>query len=186
MVLDCRELKSDFRIVRDAYKRTFTSTYFEELELETHQLANGQDGDTVPSTADLSNRRYVDVCATTESRSASTQRVADHAVAGPEVTVARPLRSEVTGKEDTALQSPATSQRSWPFDFAPLYPNESDGPAGNLGRVKRKAVQTAQDATLARALQEELSHAGSKRVRAKRESIVSMSLPFTVATCFPP
>jgi hypothetical protein len=43
-------------------------------------------------------------------------------------------------------------------------------------------VQTAQDATLARALQEELSHAGSKRARAKRESIISMPLPFTVAT----
>ena len=182
MVLDCRELKSDFRIVRDAYKRTFTSTYFEELELETHQLANGQDGDTVPSTADLSNRRYVDVCATTESRYAGAPCISDHDVAGPEVTVARPLRSEATGKEDAALQSPATPQRSWHFDFAPLHPNESDGPAGNFGRVKRKAVQTAQDATLARALQEELSHAGSKRARAKRESIISMPLPFTVAT----
>ena len=178
-MLDCRELKSDFRIVRDAYKRTFTSTYFEELELETHQLTNGQDGDTVPSTADLSNRRYVDVCATTESRSASTPCMTHHAVAGPEVTVAPPLRSEVAGKEDTALQSPATPQRSWHLDFAPLHPNESDG-LGHFGRVKRKSVQTAQDATLARALQDELSHAGSKRARSKRESIISM--PVTVAT----
>ena len=104
-----------------------------------------------------------------------------HAVAGPEVTVAPPLRSEVAGKEDTALQSPATPQRSWHPDFAPLHPNESDG-LGHFGRVRRKAVQTAQDATLARALQEELSHAGSKRARAKRESIISMPLPFTVAT----
>jgi len=44
--LECRELKNDLRIVRDAHKRTFTSTYFEELQLETRKLA--KDTDTVP------------------------------------------------------------------------------------------------------------------------------------------
>ena len=148
--LECRELKNDLRIVRDAHKRTFTSTYFEELQLETRKLA--KDADTVPPTEDLG----VEVCATrTQCRSATPGAHANDARGTGPVQVGCCRSPE----SDTARQSPCTPQRRSCFDFS----QESSG-AGRIGRVKRKAVQTADKSNLARALEKELSHAGPHRL----------------------
>ena len=70
-------------------------------------------------------------------------------------------------ESDTARQSPCTPQRRSCFDFS----HESSGP-GRIGRVKRKAVQTAEDANLARALQKELSHAGPHSTKCRCSLVV--------------
>jgi hypothetical protein len=148
--LEYRELKNDLKIVRDAHKCTFTSTYFEELQLETRKLA--KDADTVPSTVDLG----VEVCATrTQCRSATPGAHANDTRGTGPVQVGRCRSPE----SDTARQSPCTPQRRSCFDFS----QESSG-AGRIGRVKRKVVQTTDNAILARALEKELSHAGPHRL----------------------
>ena len=183
-------MKGDLRSLREGYKRTFVSEYFNELE--PHEIAAKNSNtvtDCVMSTAsligaliDLSNHQYLGACSALSKPPAAEQ------FPGVAAGEPMPLFERVRGAIEMAntciadKHGPVTKiDSNWHTDGC----DQLDGPGQGV-RTKRKAAQTAEDALYARVLQHELNCVASKRPRhsakrVPRSHSESMSRPIPAA-----
>lgn len=165
-----RDVKGDLRSLREGYKKTFVSEYFDELEPHEAAATENSSSNCVMSTTapligaliDLSNHQYFGACSALSKPSAAVS--VGEAVVTRALECVRGAKMSHGGSADKRRRQAKKIDSDWYTDGH----DQLDG-QGQGVRTKRKAAQTAEDALYARVLQQQLNHSrgANKRPRAK-------------------